>query len=159
MRISQNSLGWKGPAVDRVTVHLTKLLKALSSLAFEHFRIGVSTTSLDNQFQCLTTLPVKNFFLYKLFGKPEVFTAEQIVSKTHQHLLASWKPSYFVHVPLCQSLCCSQSRTTAYGASWKELFVILGLFVAFYYFHLFLMTSQNYLNFVALNITESHKHQ
>jgi len=41
-----------------------RLPRALSSLVLKVFRDKASTTSLGNQFQCLTIFTVKCFFLY-----------------------------------------------------------------------------------------------
>jgi len=51
------------PAMGRDTFHQTRLLKAPCNLASNTSREGAATASLGNLFQCLTTLPVKNFFL------------------------------------------------------------------------------------------------
>ena len=68
---SYNLLSWKGPlksiqsnfpAINRNTCSQIRLLRALFRLTLNISRDGTSTTSLDNLFQCLTTLLVKNFF-------------------------------------------------------------------------------------------------
>jgi len=49
--------------IDRDTSLYTRLLKAPSSLALNASRVGASTSSLGNLFQCLTTLTVRISFL------------------------------------------------------------------------------------------------
>ena len=70
--VSQTGKGWKRPyrssssnphAVGRDTIHFTRFLKAPSNMTLNTSSKGVSTTSLGNLFQCLTTLRVKNFNL------------------------------------------------------------------------------------------------
>jgi len=56
--------------MSRDTFHYTGLLKAPSNLAVNASREGTSTTALDNLFQCLTTLIVKNFFLISSLNLP-----------------------------------------------------------------------------------------
>lgn len=51
------------PAMGKDTSHWTRLFKVLSNLILNTARIGVSTTSLGNLFQSLTTLKMKIFFL------------------------------------------------------------------------------------------------
>jgi len=51
------------PAMCRVANHQTRLPRATSSLALNASTDGASTASLDNLFQCVTTLWVKNFLL------------------------------------------------------------------------------------------------
>jgi len=50
--------------MDRETFHQTRLLKAPSNLGLNTAREGAPTASPGNLFQCLTTLVVKNSFLY-----------------------------------------------------------------------------------------------
>jgi len=47
------------PAMCRVAIHQTRLPRATSSLALNAYRDGVSTTSLGNLFQYVTTLCVE----------------------------------------------------------------------------------------------------
>lgn len=58
------------PVVGRDTSHSTRLLKALSSVFLKTARVGISTASLGNLFQCFTTLRVKNFFLISNLNSP-----------------------------------------------------------------------------------------
>lgn len=50
------------PAMGRDSLHWIRLLRAPSSTALSTTRDGASTTFLDNLFQYLTTLSVKNLF-------------------------------------------------------------------------------------------------
>ena len=50
-------------AMGRNIFHLIRLLRAPSNPPLNTAREGVSTTSLGNLLQCLSTLMVKNFFL------------------------------------------------------------------------------------------------
>ena len=54
----------------RVTNHQTRLPRATSSLALNSYRDGASTASLDNLFQCITILYVKNFLLISNLNLP-----------------------------------------------------------------------------------------
>jgi len=56
--------------MGRNTFHYSRLLKAPSSQALNISREGASTTSLDNLFQCLTTLIAKNFSLTSNVTQP-----------------------------------------------------------------------------------------
>ena len=51
------------PSMSRDIFHQTRLLRAPANLALNISRVGASTASLGNLFQCLTTLMVKNFLL------------------------------------------------------------------------------------------------
>ena len=58
------------PAICRVTNQQPRLPRATSSLALNVSRDGASTASLDNLFQCFTTLWVKNLLLISDLNLP-----------------------------------------------------------------------------------------
>ena len=71
----------------RVTNHQTRLPRATSSLALNVSRDGASTTSLGNQFQCITTLWVKNFLLITNLNLPsQLKTIPPYPITTHPHM-------------------------------------------------------------------------
>jgi len=72
--------------MSRDIFHQTKVLRAPSNLILNTPREGVSTASLGNLFQCLTTLMVKNFFLVSHLNLPS-FSLEQFPVVLSLHLL------------------------------------------------------------------------
>jgi len=58
--------------MGRDTFHQTRLLRAPSSLTLNAAREGAATASLDNLFQGLTALGVKNFFFASNLNLPSL---------------------------------------------------------------------------------------
>ena len=75
----QNGFGWMGPlrsssfnstCCKQGHLPLDQVTQSPIQPGFECFQEGPSTASLGNQFQCLTTLSVKNFFLISCLNLP-----------------------------------------------------------------------------------------
>ena len=100
---SKNHLNWKGllkviqsntPAVSRNTYNLIRMLRAPVSLTLNVSKDKASATSLDNLFQCLTTLIVKYFFCISNLKLPSFNLKPFPLVPSPQTLLKNLSPSF-----------------------------------------------------------------
>ena len=80
--------------MNRDAYNYIKLLRALSSLAWNVFRDGASTITLGNLFQCLITLIIKDYFLISSPNIPSLIVKTFPLSLSQKSLLKSLSPSF-----------------------------------------------------------------
>jgi len=82
------------PAMSRDIFTLIRLHRAPSNPTLSVSRDGASTTSLGNQFQCFSTLIVKNFFLIPSLNLPSLSFKLLPLVLLQQALLKCLSPSF-----------------------------------------------------------------